>query len=243
MLSTAAYPFSWTDLNSVLVGTPLTLGAYWIALKLQRALRRSALANPVLLAILLIALVLRLTHTTYQDYFSGARLIHLCLGPVTVGLAFPLAASLRKMKDRLLSAIPAITAGSFVSAASGLLLVHLCHGTRLVAHSMAPKAATTPIAIGVAQGIGGEPALTATFAILSGILVATTVDRLLARIHTHDWPAFGLAAGTAGSGIATARAFQINELAGGFAGLALGLNGFATALLVPLLVQAEGLFR
>lgn len=228
-------------LGRVLFGLPLTIGAYWLAIRIQRSLRGHPAANPVLIAIILIAAVLHLTKISYEQYFSGAKLIHLCLGPVTVGLAIPLAASLRKMRNRLFSVVPAIAAGSFASAALGLWIVRLCHGSGLVAHSMAPKAATTPIAIGIAQGIGGEPSLTATFAILAGILVAATVDHLLRQIHGKDWPAFGLAAGTAGSGIGTARAFQLSEMAGGFAGLALGINGFVTALLVPLLVHIEKL--
>jgi putative effector of murein hydrolase len=95
--------------------------------------------------------------------------------------------------------------------------------------------------MGIAQGVGGEPALTATFAILAGILVSIAVEHLLGWAKVKDWRAFGLAAGTAGSGIGTARAFQLNEQAGAFAGLALGLNGLATAIVVPLLVHLTAL--
>ena len=36
-------------------------------------------------------------------------------------------------------------------------------------------------------------------------------------------------------GIGTARAFQVNEVAGAFSGLAMGLNALATAILLPVL--------
>ena len=50
----------------------------------------------------------------------------------------------------------------------------------------------------------------------------------------RDWAARGVAMGTASHGIGTARALQVNEIAGAFAGLAMGLNAVATALLLPL---------
>ena len=107
---------------------------------------------------------------------------------------------------------------------------------------MAPKAATTPIAIGIAQGVGGNQSLTAALAILAGILVAMLLHFLPELSRTENWPAVGAAAGMAGSGIATARAFQLSEVAGAFAGLALGVNGLATAIFVPLLVWLEKLW-
>lgn len=169
-------------------------------------------------------------------------MIHFLLGPATVALAVPLADSLRTLRHRLPSAIPAVCAGSLFSAASGLWLVRLLRGSKVVAHSMAPKAATTPIAIGIAQGVGGNQSLTAALAILAGILVAMLLHYLPRLSSAENWPALGVAAGTAGSGIGTARAFQLAEVAGAFAGLALGLNGLTTAIFVPLLVYLEKLW-
>ena len=56
----------------------------------SKKLNRHPLANPVLLAILIIAALLRLTGTPYRTYFEGAQFIHFLLGPATVALAFPL---------------------------------------------------------------------------------------------------------------------------------------------------------
>jgi putative effector of murein hydrolase len=108
---------------------------------------------------------------------------------------------------------------------------------------VAPRAATTPIAIGIAQGVGGEQSLTAAFAILAGILVAMGLHHLRRLGREENWPALGAAAGMAGSGIGTARAFQLSEVAGAFAGLALGVNELATAVFVPILVHLEKLWR
>jgi putative effector of murein hydrolase len=238
----AALPISRLPLRETLVfGTALTLAAYGAGVAIQKKLRGNPLANPVLIAVMTISAVLLFTGTSYREYFAGARIVHFLLGPATVALAIPLAENIRRLRSGLTGAIAAIAAGAFVSAATGLWLVHLLGGSALVADSMAPKAATTPIAMGIAQGVGGEPSLTATFAILAGILVSIAVEHLLRWAKVKDWRAFGLAAGTAGSGIGTARAFQLNEQAGAFAGLALGLNGLVTAILVPLLVHLTSL--
>ena len=227
---------------TLLFGVLLTPLAYWIGVRLQRLCHGSPLVNPVLVAMALIGTLLLTTGISYRTYFSGAFIIHFLLGPATVALAVPLADSLRTLRHRLPSAIPAIVAGSLVSAASGLWIVRLLGGSSAVAYSMAPKAATTPIAIGIAQGVGGETPMTAALAILAGILVAMTLHHLTRLGKSENWPALGAAAGTAGSGIGTARAFQLSEVAGSFAGLALGLNGLATAILVPLLVRLDKLW-
>jgi putative effector of murein hydrolase len=101
--------------------------------------------------------------------------------------------------------------------------------------SLAPKSVTAPVAMGIAEKLGGLPSLTAVLVILTGILGAMLGPMVLNRIGVRDWPARGVALGTASHGIGTARALQINRSAGAFAGLAMGLNALATALMLPLL--------
>lgn len=101
--------------------------------------------------------------------------------------------------------------------------------------SIAPKSVTTPIAMGISEKLGGLPSLTAVLVILTGVLGATLGPLLLNLLRIRDWRARGLAIGVAGHGIGTARAMQVSEIAGAFAGLAMGLNALATAILLPLI--------
>jgi putative effector of murein hydrolase len=105
--------------------------------------------------------------------------------------------------------------------------------------SLAPKSVTTPIAMGVAEKIGGLPSLTAVLVVMTGVIGAVMARSLLRllRIADDDHATFGFAVGVAAHGIGTARAFQLSETAGAFAALAMGLNGVATALLLPLILQ------
>lgn len=227
----------WTPLATTpLLWLVVTVAAYVVGQFVQRACRNSPLASPVLIAILVVAAIVLATGTSYQTYFAGAQFINFLLGPATIALAVPLARNLGYVRRNLRSIGLALLAGSATSIVSGVAIVSLLDGSRSVALSMAPKAVTTPIAMAVSQQIGGLPALTATLAILGGIIAAITGQRILQRLRIDDWRAHGLAAGVAGSGIATAQIASRDELGAAFAALGIGLNGLLTAILAPLLV-------
>jgi putative effector of murein hydrolase len=103
--------------------------------------------------------------------------------------------------------------------------------------SLAPKSVTTPIAMGIAEQIGGQPSLAAVFVLITGLTASLLVGPAMRLVRVTDWRARGLAAGTAGHGLATARMLLISETAGAFGGLAIGLNGILTAVFVPLLAS------
>lgn len=226
----------WTPIAaSPLVWLVVTFAAYVSGRGIQRASGGSVFASPVLIAIVIVAAALLVTHTDYKTYFAGAQFINFLLGPATVALAIPLARNVRLITRNLHSVGLALLAGSFTSIISGIGLVWLMDGSRAVALSMAPKAATTPIAVAVSEQIGGIPALTAALAILGGILAALIGQHTLYGLRIRDWRAHGLAAGLAGSAVAAAQVATRNELAAAFAALGIGLNGLLTAILAPML--------
>jgi putative effector of murein hydrolase len=221
-----------------LVWLVVTIAAYLAACRLQRGLGGTPLANPVLVAIIGVGALLFATGTSYQVYFQSTRFINFLLGPAIVALAVPLARNLRHVRHGLSGLGLALLAGSLTSIVSGIALVSLLGGTRAAALSMAPKAATTPIAMAVSSQIGGDPALTASLAIAGGIVAAVMGRWLLTRLHITDWRAHGLAAGVAGSGIAAAQVAPLDGQAAAFAALGMGLNGLVTAVVLPVLLLA-----
>jgi putative effector of murein hydrolase len=201
----------------------------------QKLCRHSPVANPVLIAIVLVAILLVITDTPYDEYFAGAQFIHFLLGPATVALAIPLALNAAHIKSRLRGVGLALIAGAITTTISGVVVVWMLGGDRSVAFSMAPKSVTTPIAMAVAQEVGGVPALTAALAIAGGIFAAAIGQTVLRWLRVDDWRAHGLAAGVAGSGVAAAQVAPLNGLAAAFAAVGIALNGLLTALIVPLL--------
>ncbi len=184
-------------------------------------LDRHPLANPVLIAVLLIAPLLSLSQTPYATYFDGAQFIHFLLGPATVALAVPLHANLATIRKSALPLLAALFAGSLAAAGSAILIAMAFGLPEQVIVSIGPKSTTAPVALGVSEALGGSPTLTAVLVILTGITGAVVVTPLMNLLRIRDWRARGFAVGVAAHGIGTARAFQVNETAGAFAGIGL----------------------
>jgi predicted murein hydrolase (TIGR00659 family) len=222
---------------SPLLALTLTLLAYLGGLWLYRRSGQNPLVNPVLIAVVALVGLLVATGTDYRTYFDGAQFVHFLLGPATVALAIPLYRQVQQVKKSLLAIVVAVIGGSLTAAASAVAIAWLLGASRETILSMAPKSVTAPVAMGIAERIGGLPTLTAVVVILTGITGAMTATTVLGLLRINDQRADGLAIGVASHGIGTARAFQIGEVAGAFSGLAMGLNALATAILIPLLFR------
>lgn len=222
---------------SPLAGLTVTLVAYQVGVWAHERAGRSPLVNPVLIAVLLLVGLLSATGVEYGRYFEGAQFVHFLLGPATVALAVPLYREVRRVRRSLAAMSVALVAGSLTAAGSAVALGWAFGASEHTLLSLAPKSVTTPIAMGISEQLGGLPSLTAVLVILTGVAGGTLGTATLNLLRVRDWRARGFAMGVAAHGIGTARAFQVNATAGAFAGLAIGLNGLATAILLPLLYR------
>jgi predicted murein hydrolase (TIGR00659 family) len=225
---------------SPLLGLTLTLVAYQGAYWLYTRSGMNPAANPVAISVAIIVALLTLTGTPYATYFDGAQFVHFLLGPATVALAVPLYAQLPRLKRMFGPALLALAIGSLTAIVSAIAVGWVLSASRPTLMSLAPKSVTTPIAMGIAEKIGGLPSLTAVLVVTTGILGAIGAQWLFRLLRVKDEAVQGFAIGVAAHGIGTARAFQISETMGAFAALAMGLNGLATALLLPILIKAWG---
>lgn len=226
--------------TSPVAGLLLTLAAYRVGVRLRRATGNHPLAQPVLIAVLIVGAVMWALQIEYDDYMAGGSLVHFLLGPATVALAVPLHRQAHHLKELLVPMLVAIPLGAVVSVTSGILLVRLLGGDHALQMTMAPKAATTPIAIAVADHAGGIPALVAVFTIVAGMLGAVAGPAVLNLVRVRDRRARGLAMGAVSHGIGTSRALHEDATEGAFAGLSMGLTALVTCLLVPLVVHLLG---
>jgi predicted murein hydrolase (TIGR00659 family) len=226
----------WVYLSaSPLLHLTLTLAAYQGGFWLYRKGGLNPLLNPVLGAVVLIVTLLVGTGTSYQTYFDGAQFVHFLLGPATVALAIPLYRQFQVVRRSAAALLASVLAGALTASLSAVGIAWLLGASHETIVSIAPKSVTAPVAMGISERLGGLPSLTAVMVILTGIIGAMLGPPLLNLLRVRNWPARGLAIGTASHGIGTARALQVNEVAGAFSGLAMGLNALATALLLPLL--------
>ncbi|HUN93727.1 MAG TPA: LrgB family protein [Burkholderiaceae bacterium] len=219
-----------------LLGLTLTLVAYQVAQAIHRRARYSPLANPVAIAVAMLVTLLTLTHTSYRTYFEGAQFVHFMLGPATVALAMPLYDQRRTLQRLLWPLLVALGVGVATALVSVVVIARLLGASRETILSLAPKSVTAPVAMGISEKIGGYPSLTAVVVVLTGIFGAIVAKPVLDALRLRDVVARGFAIGVAAHGIGTARAFQVSEEMGAFAGLAMGLSALLTALVAPALV-------
>lgn len=224
----------WVYLSTTpLLGLTLTLVAYQCAWWIYQRANQHPLLNPVLIAVVVLVTVLTLTGTDYETYFDGAQFVHFLLGPATVALAIPLYAQWQRLRAMLLPLLLTLVIGSLTAALSAVGVAALLGASRETMMSLAPKSVTTPIAMGIAETLGGLPSLTAVLVITTGILGAVSARFVYQLLRIEDHAVRGFAIGLTSHGIGTARAFQVSEQAGAFAALAMGLNALVTALTLP----------
>ena len=223
-----------------LSGSPLfalfiTLAAYQIGLWIYKRTKQNPLANPVAIAIILVASVIQLIEMPYSSYFEGAQFIHFLLGSATVSLAVPICRGLSSMKGRSIPLLASSVAGGLVSIISSVNIAKLLGADANITGAMYSKSVTAPIAMGIAERISVSPTLTAIFAVTTGILGAILAPFILNILGMKAWWQRGFAIGIGAHGIGTSRAFSIHPEAGTYASLAMGMNGIISAVAVPIL--------
>ncbi|MDE2604673.1 MAG: LrgB family protein [Burkholderiales bacterium] len=232
----------WVYLSSTpLFGLTATLVVYLAAAQVSARLDQAPWANPVLWSVVVLSLALLAGGVKYEVYFAGAQFIHFLLGPAVVALGWPMwqrRAVIRRNAARLLAAA---VVGAVAAAGSGFAIGWALGLPREVLLSLVPKSVTAPVAMGIAEHIGGLPALTATFAVIAGLVGAMSARYLYGLLRIPEtpqgWIARGFALGTASHGIGAARALHVNADAGAYAGLALGLQVVLQAFAIPLLFR------
>jgi predicted murein hydrolase (TIGR00659 family) len=231
-------PFSlWVYLSQTpLLWLTVTLVVYAITDAVSLATHRHPLMNPVLHSIWIIGVFLHITRTSYPTYFGGAQFVHFLLGPATVALAVPLYENRKTVMPAIVPMLMALLVGCVTAIISVVLFAEAAGLPREIVLSLAPKSVTAGVAMGISETLGANPAVTAIATVLTGIMGAIVVTPTMNRLGITDFRARGFAVGLASHGIGTARAFQVDEVAGVFAGIAMGLNALVTSLLVPLAV-------
>jgi predicted murein hydrolase (TIGR00659 family) len=220
-------------------GVAGTMLVYAAAVRLYRRVGHPV-ANPVLAAIAAIIVILLVLGIDHDSYQRGGRLIALLLGPAVVALGVPLHLQMGEIMRHRRALLTATLVGALVGIVSGVLAAAALGGSRAVVLTLAPRSVTTPIAIGIAERIGGIPPLAATLVTATGVLGAVVGTAILRRAGVRSPTAFGLAMGASAHGAGTARAIEEGEIEGATSGLAIGLMGVATAVLAPMVLAVLG---
>lgn len=222
--------------QSPLLGLTITLAAYVVAMFFHKKSHFHPLVSPVAITVALVAVFLLSNGIPYQKYFDSAKFIHFLLGPATVALAVPLALQIKKIQDYFKPFMVGLVAGCLASIVSAGFLMALLGGSKVMVATMTAKAVTTPIAIAVTAQFGSEPSISTMVVLLTGMFGAVMAKYVYQWLNITSEEVKGFALGLNSHGVGTAHAFNISPHMGAFAGLAMGLNGILTTLLLPYMV-------
>lgn len=210
----------------------LTVGIYMGSVWLYRRTGLRIL-HPLLLSIGAIIALLRILGIDYATYRSATQPIDFMLGVSVVALGYLLYEQLEHLRGRMVTILISIAVGAVVGIGSVVLAARFMGADNATILSLQPKSITTPIAVSVSEASGGIPALTAVVVVIVGILGSIAGPFVLDRAGVTDKIARGLAMGSASHAIGTSRAIELGAIEGAISGLAMGLMGVVTAVLVP----------
>ncbi len=219
-----------------LFGIILTLGTFEIGKRIYNRYRLPIL-NPILIAILLIVGVLMAFKIPLDSYESGSKMLSLFLGPVTVILAVPLYKQLDLLRSHLFPILIGVTVGAITSIASVIILGKVMGLERILLLSMAPKSITTPIGMELSKNIGGIQAITIVGIMITGITGAVAAPIICEIFRIKNRVAKGIGVGVSSHAVGTSKAIEMGEVEGAMSGLAIGLTGVATIIVLPVVLK------
>ncbi|MCT1901641.1 LrgB family protein [Oceanobacillus sojae] len=204
----------------IAVFTIVTYLIYLLSKKIYKKISIAAF-HPLLLAPILLIVLITITHVSANQYLQGSILLSHMLAPATVAFAVPIYKNLPTIKKYLGTIAVSITIGTLVAMISTFLLSKLIHLSDDFIVSILPRSITTPIAMEVSKEIGGLPALTTVFVIITGIAGGIIGPKVLKWLSIKTPIAKGLALGMGAHGVGTSKALEYGKQESVFSSLAM----------------------
>lgn len=217
------------------------VGTYIAATILYKKTHLSVL-HPLLTSIFVIIVILEFLDIEYASFQQGSHLIHFMLGPSVVALGYVLFEQMKYLKGNVVSILTSVFVGAIVGIISVIVIGKLMGADQSLIATLQPKSVTTPIAMGISEKNGGIPSLTAVIVVAVGIFGSIVGPAVMKVLGIESRIAKGLALGASSHGVGTAAAIQLGAVEGALSGLAIGLMGIMTAILVPVISYLLSLF-
>ena len=222
--------------SSAFFGSVLSLAAYFIGVWMKNRFRL-AIFNPILIAVLLCIAFLAVTGISYDTYYASARYLGWFLTPATVCLAIPLYEQLSKLKENFAAICVGILSGVLTSLVTVLVIALVFHLTHEQYVTLLPKSVTSPIGMGIAEELGGYPAITVPVIIITGLVGNVVAEPFLKLLRVTDPVAKGIAIGSSSHALGTAKALEMGEVEGAMASLSIATSGLITVVGASIFAQ------
>ncbi|MBN6889188.1 putative murein hydrolase (TIGR00659 family) [Cytobacillus horneckiae] len=214
----------------------LTISIYFIS-KWAYGKTNKIYFSPLVIAPLVIIMFLILFNIPYSSYNEGSKWITALLQPATVALAIPLYRFYPILKKYFVEIILSVLIGSLSAIYLAYLLGKLLKLESTLAHSIIPYSITSPIAMDVANLIGGVPTITAVFVIMTGVLGMIIGPYYIQLFQIKSDIAKGVLLGTTAHGAGTAKALEIGTGAGAVSSVCMILAAIISFIISPWLMS------
>lgn len=219
--------------QSMFFGVVISLLCYEIGVWVKKK-TKLAIANPLLIAVLLIVGFLLAFDIDYEVYESGAKYISFFLTPATVSLAVPLYRKLSLLRRYPKAIFGGIGAGVLTAMVS-IFLMSLAFGLNHEQYvTLLPKSITTAIGMGVSDKMGGVMTITVVAISITGIMGNIVAEGLCRLFKIEEPISKGLAIGTASHAMGTAKAMEMGEIEGAMSSLSIVVAGIMTVVTVSI---------
>ncbi|MEC1521914.1 LrgB family protein [Neobacillus niacini] len=191
---------------------------------------------PVLTATVLIVIILVVLDIPYKSYMIGGHWINSLLEPAVVALAYPL----YKQRHFLMTHLFPILGGVLIGAITGMMSVSILAKIFGMSHplvlSIIPKSITTPVAIEVARGLGGNASIAVISVMIAGIFGVMAAPMIFKFAQVHSPIGRGIGLGSASHAIGTSKAAEYGELAFSMSSVTMTLCAIIGSFLGPFVV-------
>lgn len=211
--------------HSIFFGAFISIAGYMAGIYCKK---KVSFLNPLLIAILLVILFIKIFDIDYETYNSGAKYISYLLTPATVCLAIPLYRQISVLKNHAKEVFIGIFAGVIASMGSILIMSYLFGLTHEQYVTLLPKSITTAIGMDISKELGGVQTITVAVIIITGVVGNIAAEWILKLFRIKDPVAKGLAIGTASHAIGTTKALEIGEIEGAMSSLSVAVAGLMT---------------
>lgn len=216
--------------SSPMFGIVLCIFTYKAALYVNQKLK-TPLANPLVIAISFIIIILKVFNISLADFQQGGDIISMFLAPATVALALSIYRQIKVLKKYFLPIIAGCFVGCITSMSSVYFLCKLFKLDEKIIASMLSKSVTTPIAIEITNQLGGIAPITVAAVIVTGIMGAVLAPTLIKFFHIDNSIAAGVAIGASSHAVGTSKAIEIGEIEGAMSGVSIVVSGIITVIL------------
>ena len=216
--------------SSAFFGLTLTVLAYWVGMTIQKK-SGLVICNHMIIAAGLIVLVLKGFGISSEQYYVGASIVNMLLGPATACMALAIYQKRELLKENWLPVLLGCLAGAVTTVVTVLVMSRMFGLSTEMTVSLLPKSVTTPIASAISESHGGIVSIPVAAVLFTGILGNLTAPFLVKLFRVKDPMAAGLGIGACAHGMGTAKALEMGRTEGAMSGLAIGICGIITSIL------------